>query len=897
MDTTIDTLAIEIESESSNSTKNLDDLINKLTALDEVLSKSTVKMRAFKKALSGLTNAKVKDIKTPKVKMPKTSDTKDKSSDKKKTDTGDTGSGDKKVKDSGDEAETAGKKFAKLQKFVTGVAKAFAKLPVASIKITARSVGTLASGMRKVASVTGKVSTALKNTFSKSLTGSVKKFGLAMIGVRSLFTALRASVQEYMQYDTQLDDTLRNNWAVLGSLLAPALEAIIRLFGIAVAYVRAFIKALTGVDLVAKANAKSMKAVGESAKKTLGNLAKFDELNTVDFPDASGGGGSDIPPLTTPEIDTSSLDRFVALIKKGDWYGLGMELGKKFNEGLRTINFDEIIAKARQWATNLADLLNGLTDGIDWALLGEKIAGGLNTVLTFANTFFDTYNFDNLGMSLAEGMNSMVNNVDFEGIGQFLTNGIASFIDGAFYFVRDFDFKKFGDGIAKGVNGAVNNIDFGAFGATLAGAFTGILDTIGSAFKNVDWGTIGQEISNFVYNILEQLRTWIQDTDWYQVGQDLYDALVSFLSNVDWSGIVSTLFELLGSAVGALGSLVAGLCKDIVNSIGEYLTSFVDEDASWAENGKNIILGILGGIVDAIANIGQWIYDNIFEPFIDGFKEAFQIHSPSKVMEEQGGFILSGLLNGLKGIGEKVKKVFQEAKDAIAGKISETVDTIKTKLSWQNLSDAFNTLKNNIGNKFVEIKNGIGTTMGTASSTIKDKMSEAWSGIKSTFSGVGAWFERNVANPIKNAFNTAWGGIKSILNIMIGGINLVIRGLNKLSFKVPDWVPEFGGKKWGFNIPEIPKLATGTNRIEAEGLYHLHKNEAVVPEKYNPAVNDNVYSKSNQEVVSEIRSLRGAIESLGITNVVNVGNKTLYKETINYAKQQNSIYGESVVTI
>ena len=40
---------------------------------------------------------------------------------------------------------------------------------------------------------------------------------------------------------------------------------------------------------------------------------------------------------------------------------------------------------------------------------------------------------------------------------------------------------------------------------------------------------------------------------------------------------------------------------------------------------------------------------------------------------------------------------------------------------------------------------------------------------------------------------------------MINGINLFLRGLNKI--KIPDWVPGVGGK--GFNIPEIPRLATG----------------------------------------------------------------------------------------
>lgn len=66
----------------------------------------------------------------------------------------------------------------------------------------------------------------------------------------------------------------------------------------------------------------------------------------------------------------------------------------------------------------------------------------------------------------------------------------------------------------------------------------------------------------------------------------------------------------------------------------------------------------------------------------------------------------------------------------------------------------------------------------------------------------------------------AWQGIvdvgKGAVNILITIINsmidLVCRGLNLLSFDVPEWVPFIGGSKVGFNIqqaPQIPYLAQG----------------------------------------------------------------------------------------
>lgn len=66
----------------------------------------------------------------------------------------------------------------------------------------------------------------------------------------------------------------------------------------------------------------------------------------------------------------------------------------------------------------------------------------------------------------------------------------------------------------------------------------------------------------------------------------------------------------------------------------------------------------------------------------------------------------------------------------------------------------------------------------------------------------------------------AWEGIKEvfrgiwnvIIDLLEGFINMIIGGLNKINVSVPDWVPEIGGKSFGFNLEpiSIPRLATGT---------------------------------------------------------------------------------------
>ena len=66
---------------------------------------------------------------------------------------------------------------------------------------------------------------------------------------------------------------------------------------------------------------------------------------------------------------------------------------------------------------------------------------------------------------------------------------------------------------------------------------------------------------------------------------------------------------------------------------------------------------------------------------------------------------------------------------------------------------------------------------------------------------------------------------KAPINFIISGINVFIRGLNKI--KIPNWVPVVGGK--GINIKEIPKLRIGLDYVPYDEYpAMLHKGEQVL---------------------------------------------------------------------
>lgn len=77
--------------------------------------------------------------------------------------------------------------------------------------------------------------------------------------------------------------------------------------------------------------------------------------------------------------------------------------------------------------------------------------------------------------------------------------------------------------------------------------------------------------------------------------------------------------------------------------------------------------------------------------------------------------------------------------------------------------------------------------------------------VKDVFTG--NWREawEDIKNIFSDYFGALGGLVKLPVNLIIDGLNAMIKGVNEL--KIPDWVPGIGGK--GISIPLIPKLAKG----------------------------------------------------------------------------------------
>lgn len=113
--------------------------------------------------------------------------------------------------------------------------------------------------------------------------------------------------------------------------------------------------------------------------------------------------------------------------------------------------------------------------------------------------------------------------------------------------------------------------------------------------------------------------------------------------------------------------------------------------------------------------------------------------------------------------------------------------------------------------------------------TVKDYLISGWNMLKNAINSVVNWFNGTLVpawndgiNAIGNFFNNLWEGIKAgvsgAVSFIKEGINTIISALNGISFHIPDWVPNWGGKDFSLNIP---LLFTGTENWKG-GLAKIH---------------------------------------------------------------------------
>ena len=201
------------------------------------------------------------------------------------------------------------------------------------------------------------------NTNFNKIGTSIKRFGLALLGVRSIYSLVSRASSAYLSQDTELAEKLKSVWVGLGSFLAPVLEMISNSLLKALGYLNVFIKALTGIDFLARANAKALKTQANAQKELNRQTYDFDVIRTQQDSSSSGGTGASSGGLfQIPELDQTIINKLQNLAK---WLKENWDLIKKIGEAL-LITFGAV--KIAKILKNIALLIGGASTG----LLGLK---------------------------------------------------------------------------------------------------------------------------------------------------------------------------------------------------------------------------------------------------------------------------------------------------------------------------------------------------------------------------------------------------------------------------------------------------------------------------------------------------------------------------------------------
>lgn len=717
----------------------------------------------------------------------------------------------------------SGGAFASLiQKFRTGIPQ------INKTKNSMKGFGNTGRGLNGILKTLGMTARFMFASFV--ISGAVNGAKEGMQNLAQYSSQTNASLSMLMSSLTQLKNSLATAFAPILNVAAPILNLLIQKVSQAVTAVGMLFASLTGQKSFVKATkvsqdyAASLKSGTSNAKKANDanqklqkTLLGFDQINRMDDNSDSGvadtGDAGDLGGLSPSDMfETVSIpnqikefaDQIKEAWKNADFTDIGKIVGDKLNHALENIQWDKIRATSSKIAKSIATFLNGFIGETNWELVGSTLGNALNTVIDFGYTFVTT-----------------------------------------------FEWKKFGNAISEFINGAVKTVDWGKAGKTLSEGVKGILDTIIQAIQNTDWKQIGVAIGTFLANIdwrenvaklltavasipkaiFDTIAGAIETIDWGQLVKDIAGGIRDFFVSFDWKGTFKSAGEAIGAALKALFDVGQVIGEALANAIESAKNYFKDKTE---ECGGNIVLGFLKGIKDGLVDIGKWVVDNIFKPFIDGFKEAFGIHSPSTVMEEQGGYIITGLFNGLinnvkeviewcKGLPDKVKDALGNAKEWLVQKGKDAIEGIKN--GYESVKEG------TLLSKFRKLKDDTFSSVGDVAGKVKQKGTDVISGIKQGYenskqSGLlskVATLKENIYTSIGNVsekvkskgrdvvsgFKSGYENNKSQISSAVSGIpNLITRSIGNLYQVGSSAMSSFAR---GFSSIHIPTPHIGWN--------------------------------------------------------------------------------------
>ena len=332
------------------------------------------------------------------------------------------------------------------------------------------------------------------------------------------------------------------------------------------------------------------------------------------------------------------------------------------------------------------------------------------------------------------------------------------------------------------------------------------------------------------------------------------------------SPVITSVF---GSLLPPLFNLAETLFPVLINLISTLLPPIQTIITSLLPVVTDLITMLLPPITQIIQMLLPLLI-NLITPLLPLLQPIFQLLQPFidllLILLEPLTQLLNMILPPLISLISKIISVaivpLQAALEMLASIIGSVVTT-----AFDNIKVKIETIKTVFSNIIDFVKN-----------VFYGNWSAAWENVKNIFISIFDGFKERVGN----IFNGFIEVIKAPVNAVIKIINKLIEAVNSVSFEIPDWVPEWGGKTFGLNLKPIQLLAKGTIVDEpTPAIVGEDGAEAVIPLEKNTEWIDRLASDLNskmgsdadsiailKEILAEIKALRRELFDIIVSALV-----------------------------
>lgn len=480
--------------------------------------------------------------------------------------------------------------------------------------------------------------------------------------------------------------------------------------------------------------ASGMGEAADNAKKLRSHLLAIDELNVYEpTEDSSSSGGGGLGNLGGGGGGASG----------GEWvkqdsiwkdfeseidslYELGEYIGKVLTDMMNNIDWEKVYEKARNFGKGLADFLNGLISPELFGAVGRTIAGALNTALWFLNSFGNTFDWADFGLSIATGINEFFATFDFA----LLANTIDAWVQGVWTTVKTAIAEIKWEDVWNGAKEFLENIDIETVGIVI-GALT-IKKIIGLHLASAALSMIGTSLSRSIAQAIAS-----------KLGLEIAEN----------AGIGTALTAGLSKAFSGVGTaLTAGIKALFGSSAAEGALAFISPIAT-------AIAGVASTALGAFASVASFI--SMFTKGFSWIKEIVMV-----------------LGTALAAIGA----IILGAPALVAGIVAAVVAAVGTIVvvvhdNWEAIKGWFAGIGEWFSTTIIE---PIGNAFNTLTEKISSFFSGLWEGIQAIWGTVSSWFSTNVIEPVVNFFTGFATRVQQIFEglwIIIQAVWVTISGL------------------------------------------------------------------------------------------------------------------------